>query len=39
LAKLWASEAGSDNLATVTYRKLIDVAEQAGVEVDLKKAA
>jgi hypothetical protein len=39
LAKLWASEVKMDDLATVIYQKLIDVAEQTRVEVDLKKAA
>ena len=39
LAKLWASEVNPDDLATLTYRKLIDVARQTDVEVELKKAA
>jgi hypothetical protein len=39
LAQLWASEASPDELATLTYQKLIDVARQTGVEVDLKQAA
>jgi hypothetical protein len=39
LAKLWASEVKPDDLATLTYRKLIDVARQTDVEVELKKAA
>jgi hypothetical protein len=45
-AKLWASEVNPDKLATVTYQKLIDtylkliaVASESGVEVDLKRAA
>jgi hypothetical protein len=37
-AKLWASEAEPDDLATITYRKLIDVARQTGVDVELPKA-
>jgi hypothetical protein len=39
LAKLWAYEVGPSELTTLTYRKLIDVADRTGVEVDLKKAA
>jgi hypothetical protein len=39
LAKLWASDVNPDDLATLTYRKLIDVARQTDVEVELKKAA
>jgi hypothetical protein len=39
LAKLWTSEVNPNELATLTYQKLIDVASQSGVEVDLKKAA
>jgi hypothetical protein len=39
LAKLWASEANPDQLATLTYQKLIDVAGKTGVEVELKNAA
>ena len=39
LAKLWASEVNPDELATITYRKLIEVADQSGVEVELQKAA
>jgi hypothetical protein len=39
LAKLWASEVNPDDLATITYRKLIEVAGQSGVEVELQKAA
>jgi hypothetical protein len=37
LAKLW-SEANPDELATLPYRKLIDVAGQTGIEVELKRA-
>jgi hypothetical protein len=39
LAKLWASDVNPDDLATITYRKLIEVAGQSGVEVELNKAA
>ena len=38
-AQLWASEMDPDEMATLTYRKLIDVASQTGVEVELKQAA
>lgn len=38
-AKLWSSQFRPDDLATLTYEKLIDVAQQTGVEVDLPKAA
>lgn len=39
LAKLWASEVNPDELATLTYQKLIDVADRTGVEVVLEKKA
>jgi hypothetical protein len=39
LARLWASDAAQGRLATVTYQKLIDVAGQTGVEVELNAAA
>jgi hypothetical protein len=39
LARLWSSDAAQGGLATVTYQKLIDVAGQTGVEVELKAAA
>lgn len=39
LAKLWASEVAPNDLATLTYQKLIDVARQADVEVELSRAA
>jgi hypothetical protein len=38
-AKLWASELNPGDLATLTYKKLIDVARDADVEVELKRAA
>jgi hypothetical protein len=38
-AKLWSSELRPDDLTTLTYEKLIAVAQQTGVEVDLPKAA
>jgi hypothetical protein len=38
-AKLWSSQFSPDDLTTLTYEKLIDVAQQTGVEVDLPKAA
>lgn len=38
-AKLWSSEPRPNDLTTLTYEKLIDVAQQTGVEVDLPKAA
>ncbi len=38
LAKLWSSEVNPDNLATLTYQKLIDVARETGVEVELQAA-
>ena len=39
LAKLWTSEVDPDDLTTLTYQKLIAVARETGVEVDLKRAA
>jgi hypothetical protein len=39
LARLWASEVSPDELATFTYQRLIEVAGQTGVEVELKKVA
>ena len=38
-ARLWASEMDPAALATLTYQKLIEVAGQTDVEVELKKAA
>jgi hypothetical protein len=38
-AKLWASDVNPNDLITLTYQKLIDVAGQTGVEVELKPAA
>lgn len=39
LAQLWSSQLSPDDLATLTYEKLIQVAQQTGVEVELPKAA
>jgi hypothetical protein len=39
LAKLWAYEVSPDDLATLAYQKLIEVARETGVEVELKEAA
>jgi hypothetical protein len=39
LAKLWAFERDPDQLATLAYQKLIEVAHQTGVEVELTRAA
>lgn len=39
LAQLWSSPLSPDDLTTLIYEKLIDVARQTGVEVDLPKAA
>ena len=39
LAQLWSSKFSPDDLAALAYEKLIDVAQQTGVEVDLPKAA
>ncbi len=39
LASLWTTEVKPDDLATVTYQKLIDVARTTGVEVELRRAA
>ena len=38
-AKLWASEMDPAGMATLTYQKLIEVAGQTNVEVELKTAA
>jgi hypothetical protein len=35
LARLWASERDPQDLATLTYRKLIEVAERTGVEAEM----
>ena len=34
LARLWSAERDPQELATLTYQKLIDVAEATAVEVD-----
>jgi hypothetical protein len=34
LARLWSSERDPRELATLTYQKLIDVAETTAVEID-----
>lgn len=34
LARLWSAERDPQELATLTYKKLIDVAEETAVEVD-----
>lgn len=36
LARLWTSEADLDEMVTLTYRKLIDVAEEADVETEME---
>jgi hypothetical protein len=38
-AKLWAFEADPNDMTTITYQKLIDMANRTGVEVELKRAA
>lgn len=38
-ARLWACEMDPAGMATLTYQKLIEVAGQAGLEVELKRAA
>jgi hypothetical protein len=38
LARLWTSEWDPQDLTTLTYRKLIDVAEEADVEADMELA-
>ncbi len=34
-AKLWTSDLGPEDVATITYRKLLKVAEESNVETDL----
>lgn len=38
-ANLWVSEASANGLEMITYQKLIEVAQQTGVEVELTRAA
>jgi len=38
-ARLWAFEVDPSELATLAYKKIIEVADKTRVEVDLKKAA